>query len=118
MLISTWIYIIDTFDEAIISLDEAKNLCIAELRKYFLTKYNGKRVRHKVSIICIQVLKLLYTFFAQIRFQAKGEETHKEGGVFLIFSEKNQKNTSLSKLTFFSGMKTSLFQKVYSNLMR
>ncbi len=61
--------------------------------------------------------KLLYTFFAQIRFQAKGEETHREGGVFfLIFSEKNQKkNTSLS-MSFFSGMKTSLFQKVYSNL--
>ncbi len=34
------------------------------------------------------MIKLLYTFFAQIRFQAKGEETHREGGVF---SEKNQK---------------------------
>ena len=49
--------LIVTFGEAVFSLDEAKNLCIAGLRKYFLTKYNGKRVRHKVLIKGVQVLR-------------------------------------------------------------
>ncbi len=35
---------------------------------------------------------------------------------FDFFAKKSKKNTSLSKESFFSGMKTSHFQKVYSNL--
>jgi hypothetical protein len=52
--------LIVAFIEAIFLLDEAKNLCMAGLRKYFLTKYNGKRVRHKVSIKGVQALIAIF----------------------------------------------------------
>jgi hypothetical protein len=50
--------LIVTFGEAIFLLYEAKNICIAGLRKYFLTKHNGKRVRRKVSLKGVQVLMM------------------------------------------------------------
>ena len=43
IFISRWADINVTFDEAIFSLDKAKNLCIAELWKYFLTQYSGNQ---------------------------------------------------------------------------
>ena len=50
-----------TFDEAIFSIDKAKNLCIAELRKYFLTQYIGKRVRQEsVGYICLPTYYAIY----------------------------------------------------------
>ena len=58
--LSRWTDINFTFDETIFSIDKAKNLCIAELWKYFLTPYIGKRVRHEsVGYICLPTYNVL-----------------------------------------------------------